>query len=173
MSHSACDSRRIFVQKTLVHVVRYTFRTATQAFGAFGLPIYRVAFDLVSLAFGTCYGVSLQCGGYCRITAYRLGSWACAAEGWDAFHPHDLRPHLVASVATSRGHQAFQYLMKATFPDRQGIRTQVQMQVEVQTQMPCDCQRTRHHPPIGNCNGRGLSAYCLGRCRVVDAGVDS
>ena len=31
-----------------------------------------------------------------------------------------------------------------------------QVQVELQTQVPCDCQRQRHHPPIGNCNGRGL-----------------
>jgi hypothetical protein len=49
----------------------------------------------------------------------------------------------------------------------------MQLQVESQTQVPCDCQRQRHHPPIGNCNGRGLSAFCLDPCRLVDAGVDS
>jgi hypothetical protein len=31
-----------------------------------------------------------------------------------------------------------------------------QVQVESQAQVPCDCQRQRHHPPIGNCNSRGL-----------------
>ena len=172
MSHSTCDSRGIFVQKTLVHVVRHTFRTAAQAFGTFGFPIDRVAFDLVSLTFGTCCGVSTKRGCERRTTAYRLGSSACAAGGWDASHPHDLRPHSVAFVATSRGHQAFQYSIKTDVTDRQGIGTQrrCRWSRRPRCHVTVKDSATIHQLEIATA---GASAFCLDPGRVVDAGVDS
>jgi hypothetical protein len=44
----------VFVLEFLVGIVRNTFEIAAQAFGTFLLAGYRLALDLMSLAFGTC-----------------------------------------------------------------------------------------------------------------------
>ena len=68
---STWDSRGIFIKKALVHVVRHTFRTASKAFGALRFSIYRVTFDLVSLAFGACCIVSMRLACRCRVILTR------------------------------------------------------------------------------------------------------
>lgn len=107
-----------------------------------------------------------------RTTAYRLGSSACAAGGSGAFHPHDLRPHLVAFVATSRGHQAFQCSMKTKVTDRQGIGTQrrCRWSRRPRCHVTVKDSATIHQLEIATA---GASAFCLDPCRIVDAGVDS
>lgn len=75
-----------------------------------------------------------------RTTAYRLGSWASAGD-WDASHPRDRRPHLVASgTATYLSHQA---LITADVTDRQGLGIHRRYRWS-RGQMPCDFQRKRH-----------------------------